>query len=428
MIDKNIYNTLLLSHELEKSIANASEDSIRASEHMAIEIIKKNIPSIDMMAQENIDLIARPLALIMLANEMILDNLFSETSLEGIVKSDRLPNIIKSKMLKVFAESNGISVSGESPSDLYSQIVFHLNNRGSNLSELLTRILSGDDDINSLTIIDSSFEEMERNKLSYIQLESSKAMHFTRTSINNGTLLDGGYSRKDRLIYDESVKSDRIVIPGAVDVVFSTEIQEEEITVHKQDSVYTLPSGYYIDIIPKSVNQFAIIIDDKMENGITKFRPSIFIADGLESEVFKVKKYVDPDFEGKVDNKEIEVLDVLYKGKYPLMMDLTIYSSKPQNKLEIATLLELYLIGNSRDISLLSPSEMMDELKRNSIDVTIASSNHADLYFSVGKKMGQTVTFPLSEKDIRIPDEITSSTITRKTISAHIRNINIEVE
>ena len=429
MIDENIYNTLLLSNALEESLSLASEDSIKASEYMAAEIIKKNIPSVDMEAQENIDLVVRPLALVILANEMLLENMFSETSLEGIVSSPRLPDIIKSKMLKVFAFSNGIPVAGESPSDLYSQILFHLNNKESNLSKLLADIVENATGIDSLVIIDSSFDEMERNKLSYIPLESSIAMHFTRTKINNGTLLDGGYSRKDRLLYDESRKSDRIILPGTVDVLFSTKIEKSEILVSLVNGFYVLPASYYVNIRPKAEKQFAITVNDKMENGITKFAPSVFMEDGVAEETFVVSKYIDPVFETTIDNREIETLDVLYKGKYPLMMDITVYTtSSVINREEVATILEEYFADNSRDISLLSPSEMMDKLRKKGIDVSIASSNNADLYFAIGKKMEQSVTFPLSEKDLTIPDEIVASTITRKTISAHVRSIIVEVE
>jgi hypothetical protein len=396
---------------------------------MATEIISGKIPSLDITTQENKDLIIRPLAMVILANELILESMFAETTIEGILKSERLPDIIKSKMLKTFALINGIVVIGNSPADIYSQILFSLNNRNSNLSKKLTKLVEENTIIDSLVIIDLNGEELERNKLSYIQLESSKAMFFTRSHINNGTLLDGGYSRSDRLVYDEYMNSEKIVIPGAVDVVFSASITDEVLTVDMVDNQYTFPSGYYIDISPQAEKQFAIISDDKMVHGISKLEPVVFVEGGSPTEAFNVKRFVDPNFEVEIDELEIEVLDVLFKGKYPLLIDFTLYSTKEQDVDVIKNVIEEYFKINSRMISLLSPSEIMLELKQKAgIDVIVSSTNSGSLFFAVGKWTQQSITFPLTEKDFTIPDEITTSMITRRTVSAHVGIVTVVVE
>jgi hypothetical protein len=397
---------------------------------MAIEIIKDTIPSLDMTTQENLDLIARPLATVILANEIILESLFAETTIKGIFQSNRIPDIIKSGMLKTFARTNGIETVGESPTDIYSQIIFGLQNRNSNLSKQINSTINStiDSNIDSLIIMDSTYKELERHKVSYVQLESSKAMYFTRSKLNNGTLLDGGYTRNDRLTYDAYINSEKITIPGTVDVAFSTQLIEEVVSIDIVDGFYHFPDGYFIDISPQADKQFAITINDKMVHGISKFAPVVFVEGGSPTEAFNVKRFIDPDFEANINHDEVEVLDILFKGKYPILIDFILYSNTTQDTALAVSTIEKYLISNSRDISLISPSEIMASLIKVGIKGVISSTNVAKLYFAVGKMEEQSITFPLSEKDFTIPDEIITSMVTARTVSAHVGTVSVVVE
>lgn len=431
MTDGNISNNLMLSSGLSKSIRDIPIEIITAAEEMAIRIIKENSPEIDLLRQENIDLIVRPLALTLVSNEMILMTLFSETTIEGIHKSTEIPDITKARMLTVFAKANGIGIVGTSPGDIYSQIKFSLSARDTNLLDTISNIANTEGTgLHSLSILDSNSPEMARNKISYVQGNASKAMYFSRSNIENGTLLDGGYSRADRLHYDAVKKASKIEIPGFVDVLFTSPIEEVLYSATRDplDGMYHLPSGYNIDVESQESKNMVILLDDRMIDGITKFSPIIHVDNGLETESFKITRMTDPLFEQYISRDKLEISDLIFRGKYPLLLDLTLLTRVDIDEQKAKDCINKYLALNGGNMSKISPSEIMNELSLLGIKAIVSPQSTGRLYFSTGKPTIQNVLFPLSVKDLSIPEEIMSSSISDNTVGVFLNKLTIEID
>lgn len=437
MIQEDVFNNLLISKSLPSALRNVDPNIISSAEEVAKNIIRQST-DVDLTTIENIDLIVRPLAAVILTNEMLLENMFSETTVYGILKSETLPDVIKYKMLTSFSKLNGISHVGKSPEDLYSQISIALKKKTtSSLDGVLSTILNDESkSINTLLVMDGTYPEIERNKLSYVQINSSKAMSFMRNDNEVGTLADGGYNRNDRAIYDASVHSERIVLPGIVDVLFKSELIRETITVQRVSThldgdiaKYELPAAYYIDVQPIGDNVHGVISGvDKMKEGIVKIPLELHVQDGEESIEIEVTKYSDPDFESAIDEDTIETLDIAYRGKFPLLVDFKVFTKTEVDEVKVKTIIENYLMLNSGVMSLLSPSEIMKEFTASGIYGVVASSNVAHLYSSVGKSSEQNITFPLSIRDLHIDPILKSSRFSDRTISVFLNTLTIEVE
>ena len=437
MIHEDIYNNLLISKSIPSALRNVDPNIISSAEEVAKNIIRQST-DVDLTTIENIDLIVRPLAAVILTNEMLLENMFSETTVHGILISETLSDVIKYKMLSSFSKLNGISHVGRSPEDLYSQISIALKNKTtSSLDGVLSTILNDESkSINTLLVMDGTYPEMERNKLSYIQINSSKAMSFMRNDNEVGTLTDGGYNRHDRAIYDAAVNAGRITLPGLIDIVFKSELIRETVTIQRVSNYldgdiakYELPEAYYVDVQATDSNLSAVISSsDRMKDGIVKIPLEVHVQNGGESIEFEITKYSDPDFESAIDESTIETLDIAYRGKFPLLVDFKVFTTKEVDEVQVKSVIEEYLMLNNGVMSVLSPSEIMNELTASGISGVLSSSNVAHLYSSVGQSSEQSITFPLSTRDLHIDPTLISSRFSDRTISVFLNTLTIEVE
>ena len=427
----NIENNLLLSSSLVKSMQNLSPDLLSSSELTALSIIKETIPTVNTSTQENIDLVVRPLAMVIAVNEMLLQNLFSETTIEGIITSSTIGDELKAAMLSSFAKLNGISIASSTHIGMGTEITYALNNKGDNLVSVLRSIVNDPlSKIKSLAIIDSTCPELIRNKVAYVQLDTLKAMDFARDDQTIGTLRDGGYDRRDRLKYEMLQKSERISIPGMVDVIFTSDLIKEAVTVTPDtEGIYSFPDGYYMSMDTSDVDsdQYVVLVNDAMTEGITKFNPKVFaLNQGPLS--FNTVRYSDPLFVDKVDDSMIEVVDPLYKGAFPLFVDLKLYTKKTIDFILASETIEAYLARNDGNMELISPSEIREELLAVGIDGYVSTTNAAKLYQSLNSYMPQTVTFPLTMKDIVLFNPLVSGMFSKRTISVFLGTLQIEVE
>ena len=422
-----ILNDMVLTEDVKDALFNLSPNVVTACDTKAKEICAELFPSIDFGRQENIDLVIRPLSSVIAINEIILQGLFSESTLDGIKNSKTLPSSMKSAMLKNFASLNGIRTASSDVDSLYSEISFFIKNNNINRKDVFSNsILEDFTGINRLFFADSAEPELVRNNIPYVQLDHMKIMNFSRSEYNSGTLVGTGYNRADFQRYQEYKNSERVSIPGALDVYFSTETVTETVTLSKEGQYYSLPSGYYISI--ESENDMIILENDIGGYGITNRPISIFMPEGLPSESFTVTRYDNPGFEGYSRNEELSITDILYKGFYPMFVDFNVFTRGDYQEADIRILIDEYISLNSGNMSEISINDMQNFLKARGIVITISPKSDSMLYAMANMPIEMDIVFPLSVKDLSIPPEIDAAPFTERTIKVFTGKINVTKE
>lgn len=423
-----MFNDLLLSSQLLKSISEMPNESIEAAEEVAKSIIKREVPSVDMESQDNIDLVVRPLALTILAGDLIMKNLFSSTTVSGIANSNTLPDSIKTSLLKSFSEENGIPSVGTSPSDLMSQIEFFLTNKDRSLESHLWNISESNDIIMSMSILDMRSKEMIRNSISYIQLESSEEADFLASENSYQNLVGKSYKRSDFERYQQFKDSKRISIPGVIDVMFSSEVVKETVTVSvSEDGYYHFDDRYYIDI--SSEKDFEIESKDIFLDGISKTNLRALVSDGLQEEDFTITYYVDPMFENYIDDDSIGFSDVRFFGKYPLFLGLEVETVDPSvSKEDILPIANKYIHDNSGAMDTISTGELMQIMRESSIRGTVSSSCSGKMFYGVRNSADINVSFPVTSKDIVVPSNLNSDRYSKRTINVLVDEVSVSYE
>jgi len=428
-MNSTILNDMVLSEEIKESFFNLEDNVIEACDRKARDICMELFPEIDFSRQENIDLVVRPMSAVIAINEIILQNMFSESSIDGIMNSKTLSASMKSVMLKNFANLNGIRTASNDPDSLYSEITFGIQNNNLNRKNVFDNsIVEKFPQINRLFFADTKEREMVRNKIPYLQIDHLKVMSFSRSEFNRGTVVGLGYSRDDYERYQHYKESDRVSIPGVLDVYFSTPIVEEEVQVFKGEKYYELDAEYYISVTTKSGKDFVIVEDDMFTYGMTKTKLRIFVPEGDNSEVFKVKRYMDPMFENEYKSDEFAITDIQYKGFFPMFVDFDVFTRYSIDEQLLRAKIDEYLDSKSGNMSNISINDLQNFLKSNGMIVTIAARTSARLFLSVGMDVGMSVAFPLSVKDLSIPPEVESAQFTERTIRIFAGDINVEKE
>ena len=422
-----LLNDMIVTEDLYAAFQGLEENVAIACDTKAKEICVELFPSIDFTRQENIDLVIRPLSAVIAVNELALQNLFSESTLEGIVSSNTIPSSTKAMMLKNFASLNGIRTASNDPESLYNEISFYIHNNNINRKDVLSNsILEEFPSIDRLSFIDNSFSEMVRSKIPYVQINHLKVMDFERSEHNIGTLVGTAYSRADYQTYQDYKKSDNVVIPGMLDVYFSTPIVTEELTLTKEMGYYNIDGGYFIDI--QCDKGFVILEQDIFSEGIVKTNIVLFIPEGEEEETVSVTRYQDPVFESYSKNDEFTIVDILTKGFFPLFIDFEIFTRDSVDTDAIRLGIGAYFDTIGGSIASASINDLQNFLKARGTKVTFSPKSMARLFTSAGKKIDMDVIFPLSMKDIQIPPELEEDQYSGKTIKLFVGDINVTKE
>ena len=423
-----LLNDILASRAILDAMKNMDPRIMEASDAKAKEICGEIFPDVNFGLQENIDLVVRPLSAVIALNEMVLQEMYQSTSLDGVLSSATIPDQLKVQMFQNFAKLNNIPVVSSDPASLYSEITQKLFLNNINNMEVFTNDLYEDFPfLTRLFFVDDSMSEMERNKIPYIQINHAAIMDFERSEYNRGTLLNGAYNRDDYQTYQEYKESDRVTIPGMLDVYFGTKPIVETTTVQRSaDGFYYLPEGYYIDI---SCNKpFEILEDDTMRWGIAKLKVGIDIENGDENEEITHMRYLDPLFENYKNKDALVVRDVMYKGFFPLLVHFTLYTKEDLDPYAIRDAVVEYLDSISGSIELVSVANMQSFLAEKGFRVVVSSNNAASLFVSVGAKVDMDTVFPLTMRDITVPPELKTSQISEKTIMIFAGDIHVVKE
>ncbi len=422
-----LLNDMVLSEDIKNAFFELEDNVSNACDTKAKEICIELFPDIDFTRQENLDLVIRPLSAVIAINEIVLQNLFSESTLDGIKNSTTLPSSMKSAMLKNFASLNGINTASADPDSLYSEISFYIKNNNINRKDIFSNsIVEEFPSIDRLFFCDAAEPEMVRNKIPYVQIDHLKVMAFSRTEYNMGTLIGTAYSRDDYQRYQDYKNSERVNIPGVLDVYFSTPLVYEDVEVSKGDTYYEMPLGYYASI--RSDKDFVILEEDVAVHGVARRPILIFMPEGLASETFSIVRYDDPIFEDYSKNDEFSITDVMTKGFYPMFIDLEIYSRDTIDIPAIKIMISEYISENGGNMAELSINDLQNFLKSREVKVTISPTTNARLCYSAGIDAEMTAIFPLSVKDIMIPPEIESAPFTERTIKVFLGEVNVTKE
>lgn len=422
-----LLNDIALSEDIKNAFFALDENVVTACDMKAKEICANLFPDIDFGRQENIDLVIRPLSATIAINELILQNLFSESTLDGIRNSKTLPSSMKSAMLKNFASLNGIRTASSDPESLYSEISFFIKNNNLNRRDIFSNsILEEFSSIDRLFFADTAEVEMIRNMIPYIQIDHIKVMNFSRSEFNGGTLVGTGYSRDDYQRFQDYKSSDRVSIPGVLDVYFSTPLIKEDIVLTRSGKYYELPAGYYISI--ENDKDFVVLENDIFSYGITKDKVVLFMPEGDDSETFSVVKYDDPLFESYSKNEELSITDILYKGFYPLFVDFTIYTRDDIDIHDLKLNIDAYLALSGGNMTEISINDMQNYLKARGLLVTVSPKTTSRLFSSINMPIPMDAIFPLSVKDISIPPEFDSAIFTERTIKVFSGELNVTKE
>lgn len=428
-MNNTILNDMALSEELKESFFNLDDSVIEACDRKAKDICLELFPGIDFTRQENIDLVIRPMSAVIAINEIVLQNMFSESSIDGIMNSKTLSSSMKSVMLKNFANLNGIKTASNDPDSLYSEIAFNLHNNNLNRKHVFDNsIVENFPDIDRLFFADTKEPEMVRNKIPYLQIDHLKVMTFSRSEFNRGTVVGLGYNRDDYERYQHYKESDRVEIPGVLDVYFSTPIESTSVQIFKGEKYYFFDPAYYISIESASGKDFVIVEEDMFTYGIVKTGLRIFMPEGDASETFIVRKYKDPMFENYYDSDEFSITDVMNKGFFPMFVNLDIFTRYSIDETLLREKIEDYLQSKSGNMADISINGLQNFLRTNGLVVTIAARANADLFISAGISVPMDVVFPLSVKDLSLPPEVESAQFTERTIKIFAGEINVEKE
>ena len=427
-MDDLLLNDILVSDAILESMKNIDTRVAEASDAKAREICMEIFPDVNFGLQENIDLVIRPLSAVIALNEMVLQEMYQSSSLDGILNSTTIPEQLKVKMFHNFAKLNNINVVSKDSISLYSEITQKIHANNINNMEVFTNDLYEDFPfLTRLFFVDDSMPEMERNKVPYIQIDHAAIMNFERSEYNRGTLLNGAYLRDDYQTYQEYKESDRVSIPGMLDVYFSTKPKVETVTVQKNsDGFYYLPEGYYIDI--ESEKEMTILENDLMRWGISKFSLGVDVDNGDMFEDFVCMKYEDPMFENYRNKDAFVVRDVMYKGFFPLLVHFTIFTKQDLDIYALRGSIVEYLDSIGGSMHLISIADMQKFLLNKGFDVVVSSSNDASLFVSSGRKVDMQTIFPLTMRDMQIPAELRTSQISENTIRIYTGDINVVKE
>lgn len=419
-------NDIILSKEVVDSLFNMDQDVVKACDSKAKEICKTLFPKVDLTREENIELVIRPMSSVIALNELLLQTIFSMSSIEGVYSSKTIPEATKIPIIKNYATLNGIRTVSSDLSSLFSEVKFAMKTASMNReSSVKEAIYNYSDDINRIMFIDASDSEMNRNKIPYIQIDHLKVMDFERTDLNQGTLIGTGYNRADYQKYQDFKRSDFVEIPGALDIYYSTKLEKETITVSKNNNgTYSIPEGFYI-YVKSTSRDYVLLEDDRRYWGITKFSPSIFIFNGDQEEEFEVLRYKNIDFSSAVNHDEFTVMDVLYKGFYPVFVDFTVYSRTDINQERLLNSINEYLDSVGGNMNAISHNDLSDYVRAHGDNVVFASTNNASMYTSANISFDTKMTFPLSMKDLEIPVELKMSSMSSRTIKVFGRSVDV---
>ena len=423
-----LLNDVVLSEEIVNALFSMDKEVVKACDEKAKEICKKLFPEIDVNREENIDLVIRPMSATIALNELLLQNIYEMSSIDGIYNSKTIPSKLKIGLLRNFAILNGMEPKSNSIEALYSEIKFTLYSRNQGNERYVTEILKQDNsNINRLLFVDFNQREMVRNKISYIQINHRDTMTFERSKYNPATLIDTAYNRSDYQRYLEYKKSEKIEMPGVLDVYFSTPLSVETVKIKKRGEYYILPSGYYISIEHKE-KDFVILEDDKRRWGIVQTTPKIFMPNGDDEETFTITSYQGINFPEEIKSDAFPMLDVLFKGFYPIFVDFTVYTKEKVNAERIKNSISEYLDTIDGDMTLISHNDLNDYIRKRGDMVVVASTNNSRGFTSLNTMFETKITFPITMKDINIPKEIRNPSISERTIRIFVGGINVVYE
>lgn len=418
----SVSNKLLIGEGIVEAIRSISADSLEAAEDIAQKIMETNVEGLNFENQETKDLIVRPLALTILASEVALRNMFSESSLYGVHSSKTMTEQEKSFLFYKYATLNGINLVSSVPRLQYAELKAMMKGAYGNLRQMLASA-GKDKRITSVYIADKNSKEMTRDNVPYLMLNTLKIDAMTHDELELSTATTGSYSREEVENFHKWKDSSRIKLGGCIDVIFVSEVIEETITIPVSDNRAILSSQYYIDIVPEGLEmEHAIEHTDAMFDGIVKTEASVYIQDDIETVTLKLRYYSDPIFNTSI-GEEIEVSDILFKGAYPLLVDLKLYT-KEDIDIELAkSTIRDYLALNNHQMELISPSEIHAVLKAKGITATVSSVNRAKIYLNNGISKNIDITFPLTMRDIPLNELIDKARISENTVAILLNDI-----
>jgi hypothetical protein len=423
----NLLNDIVLSQDIVDAFFAMDDDVVSACDEKAKQICREFFPKVDISREENIELVVRPMSAVIALNELMLQNIFSMSSIDGVYSSTTIPEKLKVPILKNYAILNGIETVSNDVESLFSEVKFGIRSKSMNLeTSVVEKIKESIDIIDRIMFIESDALEMDRNKISYVQINHIDVMNFKRSEYNGGTIIDTAYDRGDYQRYQDYKNSDAIELPGTLDVYFSTELNNETITVQRDaDGYFRLDKGYYINI-SKDSKDFTILEDNTTKWGIVETSPVIYVSDSDVEEDFHIVKYKYADFNGSIKTDDFTIMDILFKGFYPIFVDFTVYSkSADVNTDEILLAISDYLNTISGDISMISYNDMSDKIRASGNNVVLSSANQYECFTNLRMSFGGEAVFPISMKDVNIPVDLRRSSITERTIKMFARSVNV---
>ncbi len=426
---QNMLNNIVMSKELVDSLFSMDSEVVRACDNKAREMCVVLFPDIDLAREENVELVIRPMSAVIALNEMLLQNIFSASSINGIYTSSTIPDSMKVEMIRNYGTLNGIPTVSSDLESIYSEVRFAMRDNDLNrFSTLMSAMTDPANGIDRVFFADPSMVEMVRNKLPYLQINNLEIMDFSKTIHNSGTLIGTAYDRGDYQRYQDFKKAKAIELPGMLDIYFSTDIEFGSIDVTRNDgNLYVLPDGYYIYAISATKN-FTAIEDDRRTKGIVESTPSIYVVDGENVEEILFARYASLDFKSIVDPDEMTILDVLYKGFFPVLVDFNVYTREDVSGDRIKDSISEYLSSVGGSMSSISHNDMTDFIRGKGDNVVVSATNQASLFPRMNISFESNITFPLSRADLSIPVELNSESMTERTMRVFVRSVNVITE
>jgi hypothetical protein len=191
------------------------------------------------------------------------------------------------------------------------------------------------------------------------------------------------------------------------------------------DGLFHFDKGYYIYIKNTSKN-YTLLENDTRKWGIVESSPKIYVSNADQIEEFEVLKYDYVDFYQTVNTDDFSVVDVMFKGFYPLFIDFIAYAKNDDfDSDRILNSINEYLDSISGDMTMISHNDMNNFVRKNGDNVLIAVKNQAEGFTNMNIAYQTNVIFPITMKDVVIPIEIRKQSISERTIRVFARSIDV---
>jgi len=403
---------------------------IQQTEEAVKEELFENVEELKGLSEKELDFIVRPIVASLLMSEIEKDKIQELSSIDGIVAS-KMSDEDKYNALKKYALNLGLNPISKTWQSLLKELVYFIQNNWSSLkTPIINQIFDLDTDIYKIYIADSNSREMVRNEMPLTRFPDTLLNNYQKDDTNSISLISHSFSRKELEDYQKAIKENTLRLPNFIDIYMLFNLKTETINVskNKKNNLYTLPKNMYIDVSHKTKALAIKNSDLEFYFGITEKEVECYIEDGGDSEDIEIIYY---QYElPTIDSLTINNSNILFKGFFPFLVDLTILTEETISEDKNLNLLnDLQELFNNKAYDLYISVEDINKVIRNYYSDGACSTNiEGKLFLSVSSYEEKNISFPVSVLDLKINTEFPKRQVSKNTIAVFLNSIKVSNE